>query len=84
MFTLPDFNNLPPDPELYPLTDDVVLDRLRLNVGYMRFAGVSRYDIIEQQQLLMELKRRGVSEDAIVAAMDLGHNEGTEIRDRIL
>ena len=83
MFTLPDFNNLPPDQELYPLTDEVVLDRLRLNVGYMCFAGSSRSDAIERLQLLMELTRRGVPDAAIDAAVLRGHEEGTEIRNSL-
>lgn len=78
-----DFPNLLPDPELVSLTDDELLDRLRLNVGFMRFAGSGRYEIIEQQQLMMELKRRGVAEADVVAAMEHGFEEGTEIRNRI-
>ncbi len=79
----PDFNDLTPNPELVSLTDEQVLDRLQLNVGYLRFAGSSRSDVIERLQLLMELTRRGVPDTAIDASVLRGHEEGTEIRDSL-
>lgn len=62
------------------LSTDVLLNRLRINVGFCQFAGVSRRELLERSDLITELDKRGVRNGIIRTVAHIGYLEGMNIR----